>query len=89
MAIITLQNTRADAEPFDCFYCGRPVTTGGPVVVWHGATTTIELHSECVVELGIRLFVDVHKVECTTGHYMTARTLPELRARLMEEEHRP
>ena len=69
-----------------CFYCYRPLAD--PFVHWSGSTGHISLHPGCVVELTIRLYRDVHQTECGPHGYVTQRTLPELRARLMREERR-
>ena len=67
-----------------CFYCGSALRS--PFVVWTGFGESIALHPGCVVELAIRLFRDVHEIECSTDAYITSRTLPELRERLRQEE---
>jgi hypothetical protein len=74
------------SDPFrgrDCFYCHQPLTS--PFVIWV-AIETLALHPGCVVELSIRLLRDVWQIETTTNSYITSRTLPELRERLMREE---
>lgn len=76
----------SDAGEDVCFYCYRQLNA--PVVMWMGSTSNIYLHPACVVELGIRLFRDVHQIECATNSYVTARTTPELRLRLLHEEMR-
>ena len=69
------------AQP--CYYCGHSLTS--PFIAWMGAGEAIALHPACTVELGIRLFRDVHQIECETS-YVTSRTLPDLRERLQREE---
>jgi hypothetical protein len=70
----------------DCFYCGHPMTSPG--IQWLGSTGEIWLHPGCVVELTIRLYRDVHEIECRSHLYMTARTTSDLRERLQAEEQR-
>jgi hypothetical protein len=70
----------------DCFYCGHAMTLPG--VQWLGATDEIWLHPSCVIELAIRLFRDVHEIECRSDLYITARTTSDLRDRLRAEERR-
>ena len=67
-----------------CFYCGHGLAS--PFVIWMGFGEPIALHPACVVELAIRLFRDVHEIECAANAYITSRTLPELRERLRQEE---
>jgi hypothetical protein len=74
---------RGEAE---CFYCGHPQTS--LAVHWLGSTGQIWLHPSCVVELSVRLFRDLHKIECRSDLYITARTTQDLRERLRAEERR-
>ncbi len=60
-----------------CFYCH-----------WSGSTGSICLHPTCVIELTIRLYRDVHEIECSSYGYVTERSLAELRERLLREEGR-
>ena len=70
-----------------CFYCGGVLAS--PFIIWHGFGEAIALHPPCVIELTIRLYRDVHEIECSPGYgYVTERALPELRARLLREEGR-
>jgi hypothetical protein len=69
-----------------CFYCGRNLSS--PFVLWAGFGAELVLHPTCVVELTIRVFRDVHEIECENHSYITSRTLPELRERLIGEEQR-
>lgn len=50
------------AEKETCFYCGRP--TSDPAIVWSGFGGEIFLHPACVAELALRLFRDLHELEC-------------------------
>lgn len=69
-----------------CFHCYRDVTP--PVVVWMGSTAEIVMHPECVVELAIRLFRDVHEIEQSTQRYVTGpRSVEEWRRQLVASEH--
>ncbi len=65
-----------------CFYCGRPLSF--PFILWMG-TSDLALHPHCVVELSIRLFRDVHEVECKTD-YVTAHSTLHLREKLRRQE---
>ena len=69
-----------------CYYCYSPLTS--PFVVWMGAGEPIALHPACVVELSIRLFRDVHEIECETDYVTRRDPLAELRERLQREEWR-
>jgi hypothetical protein len=55
-------------EHAQCFYCDQPLRA--PSVDWMGATGTISLHPGCVVELTIRLYRDLHELECRTNVYI-------------------
>lgn len=53
------------AQGEECFYCHHKLAD--PAIAWWGAGgITIFLHPQCVVELAIRLFRDVHELECRT-----------------------
>ncbi len=69
-----------------CYYCGEPLTV--PFVMWQGFGEAIGLHPPCVVELTIRLYRDVHEIECGPYGYVTDG-VARLRARLLAEEHAP
>jgi hypothetical protein len=43
-----------------CFLCEGPLQD--PSVYWMGATAEIALHAECVLDLALRLFRDVHEI---------------------------
>ena len=45
-----------------CFYCHG--TLEDPAVMWMGHHGNILLHPGCVVDLTIRLFRDVHEIQC-------------------------
>jgi hypothetical protein len=70
----------------NCFYCGRPLTS--PAIGWIGASGILLVHPSCQVEWSLRMGRDVWEIECSTGIDVTARTLPELRERLLAEEGR-
>ena len=53
-----------------CFYCGEPLQD--PAVHWSGFPGSIYLHPECVPELVIRLFRDLHELRCP-GYYQRLR----------------
>jgi hypothetical protein len=59
---------RMTPEHGTCFYCFHPLDN--PAVEWSGATGVICLHPACVLELAVRLFRDVHELECRTGQYV-------------------
>ena len=52
----------AFASKQECFFCGK--RAGYPSVVWIGFGAEITLHPKCVVELTIRLYRDLHEIEC-------------------------
>ena len=54
-----------------CFLCWNPLED--PAIHWMGSTGDIYLHPACVIELAIRMFRDVHEVECTMGLRMEAK----------------
>ena len=64
------QFARACRGGIDCFFCHHPMTSPG--IYWTGATGEIWLHPACVLELTIRLFHDVHEIECQSNFYLTA-----------------
>ncbi len=70
----------------DCFYCGEALTS--PAIHWMGTGFNLIVHPGCCVELVIRLLRDVYQIENESRIKVTARTLPELRRRLMAEEAR-
>jgi hypothetical protein len=45
-----------------CFYCHEP--TSDPAVLWDGATGAIYLHPVCVAHLTVRLYRDLHELDC-------------------------
>lgn len=55
-------------EGQQCFYCYAPIRA--IAVFWMGAAGELWLHPACVVELTIRLYRDVHEVECGTNTYV-------------------
>ncbi len=55
----------------DCFYCGR-IIEADPVIEWRGfADFRFLLHPCCLVELTIRLFRDLHELECRNKRKIT------------------
>ena len=50
-----------------CFFCFEVLTLWGdtrtPIIHWAGATGDIYLHPDCVLQLAIRMFRDVHEVQ--------------------------
>jgi hypothetical protein len=55
----------------ECFLCGD--TLHDPAVFWMGTTSEIYLHADCVLDLAIRTFRDVHEIRNPT--YYTRRGL--------------
>lgn len=43
-----------------CFLCGKNLRD--PAVYWMGATGEIYLHADCVPDLAVRMFRDVHAI---------------------------
>jgi hypothetical protein len=43
-----------------CFLCGRELHD--PAVFWMGATAEVYLHADCVPDLAVRMFRDVHEI---------------------------
>lgn len=53
------------AEGRECFYCHGPLSD--PAIAWWGGDgITMFLHPACVAELALRLFRDLHELECKT-----------------------
>ena len=52
----------------ECFYCYQPIAA--VAIFWMGNECDLWLHPECVVELTIRLFRDVHEYEIGTHTYV-------------------
>jgi hypothetical protein len=53
-----------------CFLCHRPLSD--PAVHWMGADAEIFLHPACTTDLAVRLFRDLHEIECP-DHYAEIR----------------
>jgi hypothetical protein len=53
-----------------CFYCGAPFVAGQPAVEWSGydagteTSAQIFFHKDCVMAFTVRVFRDVHALEC-------------------------
>jgi hypothetical protein len=56
-----------------CFYC-HGLIVADPAILWSGAYGNIHLHPACTVELAVRLFRDVHQIECEKHQYVTGKT---------------
>ena len=96
MAIVTHQSIHhfpgSQFREASCFYCHEPVSA--PALYWMGSAPREEdhasllvLHPACTVELAIRLFRDVHEIECRTYEYVTEMPgIERLRTRLLREE---
>lgn len=63
----------------DCFLCSKPLRD--PAVHWMGATAEIFLHPECVKDLAVRLFCDLHEIECPDYYERIRAALLEYRGR--------
>jgi hypothetical protein len=50
----------------ECFLCGGGLHD--PAVFWMGATAEVYFHPDCVVDLAVRMFRDVHEIR-TPGYY--------------------
>ena len=48
----------------ECFYCYQVIDEETYAVQWRGGDHDLWLHPGCVMELSLRLFRDVHEIEC-------------------------
>ncbi|BCL82177.1 hypothetical protein ccbrp13_46420 [Ktedonobacteria bacterium brp13] len=48
-----------------CFYCGHNISY--PAIHWVGSVGAITLHSNCAVDLSIKLMSDVHHMQNDTN----------------------